>query len=135
MTAVRKIRFDNEFAAEAPRKPAAKLYVVANTKGPATAEAPAEGSVLKNIALFLVAPFIGLAYIIAFPVVGLVALAVLAGRLAAKFNAVRLAARVVRTIAMAVAAPMIGLAYVVFFPFIALGALVWFGGKAAAARN
>ena len=34
-------------------------------------EAPAKGSALKNVALFLAAPFIGLAYIVAMPFVGL----------------------------------------------------------------
>ena len=37
--------------------------------------APAKGSQVKNIALFLAAPFIGLAYIVAMPFVGLGALA------------------------------------------------------------
>ncbi|MBI5922767.1 MAG: response regulator [Betaproteobacteria bacterium] len=36
-----------------------------------SAEAPAKGSTIKNIALFLAAPFIGLAYIVAMPFVGL----------------------------------------------------------------
>jgi hypothetical protein len=134
MTALRKIRYEDEFAAEIVRKPAAKLYVV-ETKAPVEVEAPEAGGVLKNIALFLVAPFIGLAYIIAFPLVGLAALAVMAGRVAAKFNAVKLAARILRTVAMAAAAPLVGLAYVVFFPFIALGALLWVAGKAAMVRN
>ncbi|MFA7280921.1 MAG: response regulator [Sterolibacterium sp.] len=35
------------------------------------AEAPVQGSAVKNIALFLVAPFIGLIYIVAMPFVGL----------------------------------------------------------------
>jgi hypothetical protein len=38
--------------------------------GACGAEAAATESVARNIALFLAAPFIGLAYIIAFPVVG-----------------------------------------------------------------
>ena len=50
---------------------------------PATAEASVARSVglaLKNIVLFLAAPFIGLAYVIALPFVGLGLLAVLAGK-------------------------------------------------------
>lgn len=134
MTALRKIRIEEEPAANVVvRAPAPKLYVVTNN---APAEAPeAAGGTLKNVALFLAAPFIGLAYIIALPIVGLVVLAVLAGRVAAKFNAIRKAGRVLKHVGLAVAAPFVGLAYVVFFPFIALGALLWVAGKAAAVRN
>src|SRR5208283_156848 len=57
---------------------------------PAAAEAPAAAvSALKNKVLFFAAPFIGLAYIVALPFVGLGVLAVLAARAAAKFEAVR----------------------------------------------
>ena len=72
MIAVRKIRIEEEFAANTvARAPAPKLYVVAN-EAPAEAEAFATvGGTLKNIALFAAAPFIGLAYIVALPFVGL----------------------------------------------------------------
>jgi len=76
-----------------------------------------------------------LVYIVAFPVVGLVALAVLAGRLAAKYEAVRTTARVLKNVGIAVAAPVLGLAYVVFFPFIGLAALAWMGGRAVIAAG
>ena len=100
MTALRKIRIEEEpvFAAPVARAPATKLYVVANNAPAETAKAPeAEGNALKNILLFFAAPFIGLVYIVAFPVVGLVALAVLAGRFAAKYEAVKTTARVLKT--------------------------------------
>ena len=129
MTALRKIRFEEALVAEVARKPAAKLYVV-NT-APAAVEVPAEGNVVKNVALFLAAPFVGLAYILAFPFVGLAVMAVLLAHLAGRFNAVKLTLRAAKTVGMVVGAPFIGLAYVVFFPFIALGALVWVGAKAA----
>jgi hypothetical protein len=74
-----------------------------------------------------------LAYIIALPVVGLAVLAVLAGRVAARFQAVRTTARVLKNIGMVVAAPVLGLAYIVLFPFIGLAALAWMGGRAVAA--
>ena len=138
MTALRKIRIEEEpvFAAQVARTRATKLYVVANNAPAETAKAPeAEGNALKNILLFFAAPFIGLAYIVAFPVVGLVALAVLAGRFAAKYDAVKATSRVFKTAALVVAAPAIGLAYVVLFPVIGLAALAWMGGKAVVARN
>ncbi len=62
-----------------------------------------------------------MAYIVLFPLVGLVALAVLAGRLAAKYEAVRVTATVLKNVGLAVAAPVLGLAYIVLFPVIGLG--------------
>ena len=134
MTALRKIRTEENSAAATVRAPAAKLYVLP-TNNPVATEAPAAGSILKNVALFLAAPFIGLAYIIALPFVGLALMAMLAGRAAAKFNAVKVAGRVAKTVAMAIGAPFAGLAFVVFFPFIGLAGLLWVGGKALAVRN
>ena len=137
MTALRKILIEEEtvFTAPVARVAATKLYVVANS-APAEVVAPqAEGNALKNILLFFAAPFIGLVYIVAFPVVGLVALAVLAGRFAAKYEAVKTTARVLKHVALVVAAPAIGLAYVVLFPVIGLVALAWMGGRAVATRT
>jgi hypothetical protein len=136
MTALRKILIEEELVANnVVRAPSAKLYVVTN-EAPVEAEVPeAAGSTLKNVALFLAAPFIGLLYIVALPFVGLAVMAVLAGRVAAKFNAVKTAGLVLKNVGLAVAAPVLGLAYVVFFPFIGLGALLWMAGKAVAARN
>ena len=136
MTALRKTLLVEEeplVATAVVRAPAAKLYVV-TPKAPAeaAAEAPEPAGTVKNIALFLVAPFIGLAYIVAMPLVGLGLLAVLAGRAAAKFAAVRTLAVVLKHIGLLLAAPMIGLAYVVFFPAVCLALLAWNGGRAAA---
>jgi hypothetical protein len=137
MTALRKILIEEEpvFAAPVARAPATKLYVVTNT-APAEAVAAPEtaGNVLKNIVLFFAAPFIGLAYIVALPLVGLAVLAVLAGRAVAKYEAVRTLGVALKNVALAVAAPFIGLAYVVFFPVIGLAMLAWLGGRAVAAR-
>ena len=131
MTALRKTLIEEEttFTAPAARAPA-KLYVVANDATVRTEE----GSTLKNIVLFFAAPFIGLAYIVLFPLAGLLALAVLAGRFAAKYEAVRATAAVFRTAGLAVAAPVLGLAYIVFFPVIGLAALAWMGGRAVLSR-
>jgi len=139
MTALRKILIEEEtvFTAPVSRAPGAKLYVVTNT-APATAHAAvpeAKHHALKNIVLFFLAPFIGLAYIVAFPFVGLAALAVLAGRVAAKYEAVRLTATVLKNVGLAVAAPVLGLAYIVLFPFIGLAALAWISGRAVLAAG
>jgi hypothetical protein len=136
MTALRKILIEEEalVAPAVTRTPAAKLYVVV-TKTPAEAAVAVPetaGGKVKNIVLFLAAPFIGLAYIVALPLVGFGLLIVLAVRAAAKFAAVRTLAVVLKHIGMVLAGPMIGLAYVVFFPVICLGLLAWTGGRALA---
>ena len=130
MTALRKILFVEEepvVAAKAAQVPAAKLYLIITGNAPKaarTAAPEAAGGTLKNIALFLAAPFIGLAYIAGLPFVGLGLLAFMAARAAVKIEAVR-------TGAMMIAAPFIGLACVVFFPLVGLAILAWMGGRAA----
>ena len=99
------------------------------------AEAPASGSALRNILLFFAAPFIGLAYIVVFPFVGLGYMAMLAGRVAAKNPTVKATAVVLKHIAMVFAAPVFGLAYVILFPFIGLAMLAWLAGRAVLART
>jgi len=88
----------------------------------APAAATAESRV-KNVALFFAAPFIGLAYLLAFPVIGLGMLAWIAGKAAMKNDKVR-------PIALLIAAPFITLAFVTIGPLVGLGALLWIGGKA-----
>jgi hypothetical protein len=140
MTALRKILIEEEPEITATvavaRAPAAKLYVVPTAKALAPTEAAeAEGGRLTNILLFFAAPFLGLAYIIAVPFVGLGFLAVLAVRAAVKIKAVRAVGFVLKNIAKLIAAPFVGLAYIVFFPFIGLAMLAWMGGRAAVAAG
>ena len=89
---------------------------------PAAVEAKAESKV-KNVALFFAAPFLGLAYLLAFPVIGLGMLAWIGGKAVMKNDKLRL-------IALLIAAPFITLAFVTIGPLVGLGALVWIGGKA-----
>ena len=142
MTALRKTLLVEEepvIAATAARAPAPKLYVV-TAKAPAEAPAAApeaEGGALKNIALFLLAPFFGLAYIIALPFVAVGVLVVMAARAAARHETVRTVGHALKTGGLIIAAPVLGLAYIIFFPVIGLAALAWMGGRAlggAAAR-
>ena len=79
--------------------------------------------VAKSIALFLAAPFIGLAYLVAMPFVALGVLAWLG------VKAMLARAPVVRTIALATLAPCVGLAYIVATPVLGLGALVREGAR------
>jgi CheY-like chemotaxis protein len=110
------------------------LALPAATQAP-QAEPAASGSALINILLFFAAPFIGLAYIIALPIVGLGAIAVLGTRAALKIEKVRTVAVTLKHIAMVFAAPVLGLAYVVLFPFIGLATLLWLAGRAVVART
>lgn len=103
---------------------------------PAPAEAPNFLRFVKNVALFLAAPFVGLAYILAFPIVGLGMLAWMAVEAQRKKSAEapKAAAAVkssaLKNTAMALAAPFIGLAYVIVGPIVGLGMLLWFGLQA-----
>ena len=75
---------------------------------------------VKNVALFLAAPFIGLAYLLTFPVVGLALLAWFAGKAAMKNEKLR-------PIAMLIAAPFAAIAFVTVGPIVGLVALVRIG--------
>jgi CheY-like chemotaxis protein len=93
---------------------------------------------VKNIALFLAAPFVGLAYILAFPIVGLGMLAwtaIQAQKKKADADATLQPAApakpsAMKTAALMIAAPLIGLAFVVAGPILGLGMLLWFGFQA-----
>lgn len=88
------------------------------------------GRTLKNIALFFAAPFVGLAYILAFPIVGLGMVAWIGGKALMKYPAARKVADVGRQVGMFVAGPLLGLAFVLLLPFIGAAMLVWVGGRA-----
>lgn len=85
----------------------------------------------KRIGMLFAAPFVGLAYVIALPFVGL---GMLAG-MAAKAMLPRKAANFAKNVGLFLAAPFVALAYTVAFPFIGLGMLVWMGLKALAANG
>jgi len=98
-------------------------------------EAPVRESRIKNIALFIAAPFIGLAYAVFMPFVGLGMLAWIGGKELAK-RAGREGTGTLKFIGIALAAPFIGLAWIVALPFAGLATLAWIGGRSliAAAR-
>jgi CheY-like chemotaxis protein len=85
---------------------------------------------LKNIALFVAAPFIGLVYAVFLPFVGLGMLAWMGGKALMKSGALSRAGGAALSIGKIVFAPFIGLVYVIVMPFAGLAALAWFGGKA-----
>jgi hypothetical protein len=81
------------------------------------------GKRAKNVALFLIAPFIGLAYLLAFPVIGFGMLAWIAVKAVMKNEKAR-------AVVMVIAAPVIALVFVTVGPIVALGALASTGVKA-----
>jgi CheY-like chemotaxis protein len=100
----------------------------------AAAEAPNQGGMLKNMALFLSAPFIGLLYAILLPFVGLGMLGWFAAQAlvnkARSRNVWRFGSFALRL----VAGPFIGLAFLLVLPFAAMGMLAWTGAKSLATR-
>jgi len=101
---------------------------------PAVADPGSVGATLKNVALFFAAPFVALAYIVAFPFVGLGMLAWMGGKALMTHGLARKFARLARNVGLFLAAPFIGLAYVVILPLAGLALLAWMGGKALIRR-
>ncbi len=126
-----------ESAAHALHEPTAVLApdVVARAVEPVHVEVPAEESRIKNIALFLAAPFIGLLYAVMLPLVGLAMLAWTGWKALNAMPAGRKAIRNVKNGALFVAAPFIGLVYAVALPFVGTAMLLWVGGKALLATK
>ena len=88
------------------------------------------GSALKNIALFIAAPFVGLAYMLAFPFVGLGMLAWMGAQAAARRKLPKKIGLIAKNVGLLIVSPFMGLAYVLLFPFIGLAILAWMGARA-----
>jgi len=115
----------------APVPTAAVVAAVQASPRQAKPVAPAtQAGNLKNVALFLAAPFIGLAYALFLPWVGLAMLAWIGGKALLQTRAVRKAPTYLKNVALLMAAPFIGLAYAVLLPFVGMAMLAWTGGKA-----
>jgi CheY-like chemotaxis protein len=91
----------------------------------ANPDAEAAGSLLKNLGMLAAAPFIGLAYIVLLPVIGLALLAGMAMRRFVEVGGHRRVGNFLKNVALFAAAPFIGLAYIVLLPFVGLGAFAW----------
>lgn len=87
-------------------------------------EAPKTGrTMVKTIGMFLAAPFIGLAYVIALPIIGIYYLAKLALEAYAKSipaidGKLKKAMALIKNIGLFFAAPFIALGYVIALPFV-----------------
>lgn len=84
------------------------------------AAAIAAARTLRNIALFVAAPFIGLIYAVALPIVGFAMLVWIGARAIATAPATRAVLITARNVALLVAAPFIGLVYAVALPFVGI---------------
>ena len=117
--------------------PAAKEAIAAPA-APASAPAPAvepnQGGMLKNMALFLSAPFIGLLYVILLPFVGLGMLGWYAAQALLEQAKARGLVRFGSFALRLLAGPFIGLAFLIVMPFAAMGMLAWTGARSLAVR-
>ena len=83
----------------------------------------------KAMLMLAGAPLIGLAFVIALPIVSVLLTAYYGGwLLAVRWVGV---ARYVKNVALFFAAPFVGLAYIIALPFVGFGTLVYLGVKAA----
>ena len=114
--------------------PAAEAAVQAPQPVIDVAPAPAE-SRIKNIALFVAAPFIGLLYAMFLPFVGLGMVAWMGIEAAGQADRARRVFGTLGKIGKVIAAPFIGLAYVLLFPFVGAVALAWIGVREPTAKR
>ena len=97
---------------------------------PTKAATAAAATTVKNVALFLAAPFIGLAYAMALPFVGLAMLAWIGAKALVKAPAPWRVLAGVKDVALLIAAPFIGLVYAVTLPFVGIALILRAGYKA-----
>lgn len=102
---------------------------------PAVALSPARPRLLKNMALFLMAPFVGLAYAVLLPFVGIGMLAWVVAEPLLDKPAVRDAIGFMKFAAGLLAAPFIGLAYVLLAPVVGVSVGLWSIFKAIVGRS
>jgi hypothetical protein len=109
--------------------------MIVKARRPATrrAERTATWALVRNMALFLVAPFVGLLYAVLLPFVGLGMLAWIGLRAFVETGTLARMLRVARKVVLLAAAPFLALGYVIAIPFIGLAMLAWFGVEAAIA--
>jgi hypothetical protein len=136
MSALRKTTWiETEYPIAAKSvKPA--LSVVPAKAAPATvAESAAlsRGAVLKNMLLFLSAPFVGLVYAVLLPFVGLGMLAFIGAKALLAQPKTHEAIRYGKFMLKMMAAPFVGLACLVAIPVAGVATLAWYAGKALTA--
>jgi CheY-like chemotaxis protein len=113
-----------------PVAPMAVAQEVAPTVEQLVESTPVQYHPARQVALLLVTPFIGLAYALALPLIGLAALAWIGGKAALQSEAARKVPTFLKNVTLLMAAPFIGLAYAVALPFVGMAFLAWTAGKA-----
>lgn len=83
----------------------------------------------KTVLMVVAGPLLGLAFVLALPIVSVVLTAYYSGKLFLTHWAG--IARYVKNVALFFAAPFVGLAYIVALPFVGFGMLCYLGVKAA----
>ena len=133
MSALLKSFVEYEYPVAA--KSAKPVLCVVSAKAVPVAEAEsAPGiSVLKNMLLFLSAPFVGLVYAVLLPFVGLAMLARIAVKALLRKPAVREGLAYGKFLLKMAAMPFVALGWLIALPFIGVGMLSWIGVKAVAA--
>jgi CheY-like chemotaxis protein len=116
----RKAQLEPVVAQPAPVEAAAEARTAAPGEAPARNRAV---TLLKSTGLFLAAPFIGLAFIVALPFAMLGVIVWMAARPFAK--RLRGIVPFLKNVGLFFAAPFVGLAYAIAFPFIGAGLLLW----------
>ena len=89
---------------------------------------------LVNMVLFLAAPFIGLLYAVALPLVGAAMLATMAARAFSRAAEGRPVLTFIKNTGLLMAAPFVGLVYAVSLPLVGMGMLLWTGKQALTQR-
>lgn len=134
MSALLKSFVEYEYPVEAKSvKPVLSIVAAKVAAMPAPQAEEVSGiSVLKNMLLFLSAPFVGLVYAVLLPFVGLFLLARIGSKALVKEPAVREALAYGRFLLRMAALPFVALGWLIALPFIGLGMLSWIGVKAVA---
>ena len=100
-------------------------YFAADGAGRTTAMEKELPRAAKTVVMLMLAPLLGLAFVVAAPIAGLVFAAWLA------IKATTRVAPTVKRVALFLAAPFIGLAYLIALPFVGVGAMVYHAVRAA----
>lgn len=126
-----------EASAKQAMEAAPALAMAAPEAPMAEAAAPAQAapSGWKFAAMLVAGPFVGLAYAVLLPFIGLAMLAGMAGKAFVKAGGHRTVLRFLRNVGLFVAAPFIGLAYILSFPFIAAWMIARYGVRAITGRQ
>jgi hypothetical protein len=90
---------------------------------------------VRNVGLFLAAPFIGLVYALAMPLVGFAILVKIGGKAFVESDAARRALVAGKNVTLFAAAPLIGLVYAVSLPVVGMAMIAKIGYQAYRAQH